>query len=126
VRTGLRLHSFDTNVAESAHAQSQQDGVNLSLLAAIQTAFKIETHFLETEMAICSSGIASTYGNNTTTGRAKNAAGCQKSEVQKKELALKKQLEGPLKLARELADYGVDDGVLEGFFVAATKKLKRG
>jgi hypothetical protein len=96
------------------------------LLAAIQIAFKIETRFLETEKAICSSGIASTYGNNMTTGRAKNAAGRQKAEVQKKELALKKQLEGPLHIARELAEYGVDDSVLEGFFAAATQKLRRG
>ena len=55
-----RGHGFIN--AESAHAQSQREGVNLSLISADSLQF-------ETVRAMQFSGIPIRYGNNSMTGR---------------------------------------------------------
>jgi hypothetical protein len=49
--------STNTNIAESAYAHSQQDGVHLSLISAIEKVRKLDQGFLETKSAVRIMGI---------------------------------------------------------------------
>ena len=62
--------SATTNIAESAHAQSQRDGTRLSLVAAIRKGMLLDSRFFESTKAQTWSGVAVKYGNNSMTGRA--------------------------------------------------------
>jgi len=63
--------SFTTNVAESAHAQSQRDGTKLTLVAAIQRAAKLDGRFFEARTAARNMGVSVRYGDHSVSGLAK-------------------------------------------------------
>ena len=63
--------SFTTNIAESAHAQSQRDGTKLTLVAAIQRAAQLDSRFFETRAATRNMGVPVRYGDRSVSGLAK-------------------------------------------------------
>jgi len=65
--------SFDTNIAESAHARTQRDGKHLTLVAAIQRASKLDSQFFETRTATRNMGVGVRYGNRSVGGLAKKS-----------------------------------------------------
>src|SRR5436309_2288719 len=65
--------SVDTNIAESAHAQSQRLGVKLTLVTAVQKGKEKDSRFFDLEQAIASHGISAKYGNMSLSGRTKQS-----------------------------------------------------
>src|SRR5438477_12541414 len=61
--------SVNTNIAESAHAQSQWDGVKLTLVTAVKKEQRLDSAFFGLQQAIVSKGISAMYGNMSMTGR---------------------------------------------------------
>jgi hypothetical protein len=60
--------SFTTNIAESAHAQSQREGKHLTLLTALKKSIVFDRRFFHAQAAT-RVGISARYGNNSITGR---------------------------------------------------------
>jgi hypothetical protein len=81
--------SFTTNIAGSAHAHSQRDGIRLSLLAAIQRGRKFDLQFLRLEHAAFKFGVNPRYGNISFAGRKKKAVVRQKAKSARKALKAK-------------------------------------
>lgn len=81
--------SFTTNIAESAHANSQRDGIRLSLLAAVQRGRKLDLQFLQLEHAAFKFGVNPRYGNISFAGRKKKAIVRQKAKSARKALKAK-------------------------------------
>ena len=61
--------SSNTNIAESAHAMSQRDGIKLSLVTAIQKGKELDSRFLRVESGAQLMGIQHGYGNISASGR---------------------------------------------------------
>jgi hypothetical protein len=107
----------NTNIAESAHAQSQREGKNLTLVSAIQTGQKLDLRQFELERAAHSFGIASKYGNNSMTGRAtKNSIRQAKRQVQMKEKDKNTdKWDWVLKKAEKMKKQGITQKVIDDF-----------
>jgi hypothetical protein len=112
--------SFTTNIAESAHAQSQRDGVRLSLVGAIQRGMAVDTRYFEAEAAMHSFGIGTRYGNTAMSGRMGQNLTRKKNKAKKN----KKDLidENTLAMAQELIKSGVSAEVVENFLNSKTNK----
>ncbi len=109
--------STNTNIAESAHAHSQREGVHLSLVSAIEKARNLDQGFLETENAVRTMGIQDKYGNNSASGKNQKNISRAKNAQRKKD-----NLNPELKLHDELMKWGqqmIDDG----FSVTLVEKL---
>jgi hypothetical protein len=63
--------SFTTNLAESAHAQSQRDGKQLTLVAAIQRAQHLDDRFFDSRNAVKMKGVSVRYGDSSISGLTK-------------------------------------------------------
>ena len=114
--------SFTTNIAESAHAQSQRDGIRLSLVGAIQRGMAIETRYFEAELAMHTFGVGTRYGNTAMTGRIDQNLTRRKSKAKQKkekEVAID---ENVLNIAQELVKSGVAIEVVENFLTMKTQK----
>ena len=59
--------STNTNIAESAHAQGQREGIKLTLVSAVRLGMKMDKRFFETKTAVQSVGVSVKYGNHSTT-----------------------------------------------------------
>jgi len=57
--------SVDTNIAESVHAQSQRDGVKLTLVTAVKKGERVDLLMFSLEQAAISDGISTKYGNRS-------------------------------------------------------------
>ena len=101
--------SFNTNIAESAHAYSHRDGVRLTLVSAVQRGKLLDERFLVGEHAAKRGGIISKYGNHSITGR--TASNLKRT----KKAATKKSKNDPVVQRREavfgMAQNLVDEGV---------------
>jgi len=60
--------SFTTNIAESAHAQSQREGKHLTLLSALKKSIVFDQRSFHAQAAT-RVGISVRYSNNSITGR---------------------------------------------------------
>jgi hypothetical protein len=109
--------STNTNIAESAHAHSQRDGVHLSLVSAIERARKLDERFLETESAVRTMGIQDKYGNNSASGKNQKNISRAQNVKQKKD-----NLNPELKLRDELMKRS-QKMVNDGFSVQLVEKL---
>jgi hypothetical protein len=109
--------SFDTNIAESAHAHSQRDGTRLTLVSAVQRGKLLDERFLEGEHAAKTGGIISKYGNQGITGRtAKNLKRTKKAAIKKSNRdPVVQQQEMILERAQSLIHDGVSLDVVELF-----------
>ena len=65
--------SVDTNIAESVHAQSQRDGVKLTLVTAIKKGERLDSLMFSLEQAVMSGGISAKYGNRLMSGQARQS-----------------------------------------------------
>ena len=63
--------SFNTNIAESAHAQSQRDSKHLTLVGAIQKREELDARFFETRNARRLMGVQIRYRDNSIRGKVK-------------------------------------------------------
>jgi hypothetical protein len=63
--------NFDTNIAESAHAQAQRDGKHLTLVGAIEKGEEIDARFFGARNARRLMGVQVRYGDNSIGGNAK-------------------------------------------------------
>jgi hypothetical protein len=63
--------SFNTNIAESAHAQAQRDGKHLTLVGAIEKGEEIDARFFGARNARRLMGVQVRYGDNSVGGNAK-------------------------------------------------------
>ena len=63
--------NFDTNIAESAHAQAQRDGKHLTLVGAIEKGEEIDARFFGARSARRLMGVQVRYGDNSIGGNAK-------------------------------------------------------
>src|SRR5438552_290242 len=105
--------SVDTNIAESAHAQSQRDGVKLTLVTAVKKGQRLDSAFFGLQQA---SGICAKYGNMSMTGRARQNLICTQSRRKKKQGKEKVDSESAVEMLRatnELAQRGVGIDTLE-------------
>jgi hypothetical protein len=73
----------NTNHAESAHAQSQREGIKLSLLSAVEKGMRLDNRQFEAAQAAQSSGISVRYGNNSMSGRVMKKVARKKAVVRK-------------------------------------------
>jgi uncharacterized protein (DUF4415 family) len=114
--------SFNTNIAESAHALSQKYGKQLTLMGAIQAGQKLDSQYFELEKNVQISGVTVRYGNNSATGRARKNLNRKiaRSEATKK---TKKQemTEKTLMEAKNLVDAGISADVVEQFLSSKSK-----
>ena len=112
--------SVDTNIAESAHAQSQRDGVKLTLVTAVKKGERLDSLMFSLEQAAMSGGISAKYGNRSMSGRARqNLTRTQARQRKKQEKD--KEYSGPteaLRLATELVQRGVAPSAVEGFLLS--------
>lgn len=80
--------SFNTNIAESAHAQAQRDGKDLTLVGAIEKGEEIDARFFGARNARRLMGVQIRYGDNSIGGNAKKninrARAAEKSKQQRK------------------------------------------
>ena len=53
--------SVDTNIAESVHAQSQRDGVKLTLVIAVKKSERLDSLMFSLEQAAMSGGISAIW-----------------------------------------------------------------
>jgi hypothetical protein len=81
--------SFTTNIAESAQAPSERDGIRLSLLAAVQRGRKLDLQFRQLKHAAFKFGVNPRYGNISFAGRKKRAIVRQKAKSARKALKAK-------------------------------------
>jgi hypothetical protein len=79
--------SVNTNISESAHANSQRDGTHLSLVAGIQRGERFDMRFVVAEQASRSVGVSTKYGNNEMSGRANKNTNRAKAAAKRKEKA---------------------------------------
>jgi hypothetical protein len=116
--------SRDTNIAESAHAHSHRDGINLTLVAAVETGKKLDERSLHNERAAQTMGIISKYGNQSVTGRtAKSIKRAKKSASKKaKNDPAAQQQENILGFANNLVYEGVPPNVVGQFLTTETQK----
>jgi len=108
--------SKNTNHAESAHAQSQREGVKLSLLSAVEKGMRLDSRQFEAAQATQSSGVTVRYGNNSMTGRvmkkvARNKAAAIKAKAKEKSIATP----NTLLIAQELLRKGISKEVVEAY-----------
>ena len=64
-----RSTSFNINNTESAHAQSPQEGVKLTLLSVVNKDMRLDFRQFEAARAMQTVGVSIRYGNNSMTGR---------------------------------------------------------
>jgi hypothetical protein len=116
--------SRDTNIAESAHAHSHRDGINLTLVAAVETGKKLDERSLHNERAAQTMGIISKYGNQSVTVRtAKSIKRAKKSALKKaKNNPAARQQEDILERAQELVHDGVSVDAVELFLKTEKQK----
>jgi hypothetical protein len=116
--------SMSTNIAESAHALSQRDGIHLSLVAAIQAGKKIDDRFLEVKAAAVNTGIMSRSGNQSGAGRAeRNLKRSQKAAEKRKGKSTVKEVNKEdesdamktLRMAQDLIKEGVPAATIDAF-----------
>ena len=104
--------SVDTNIAESAHAQSQRLGVKLTLATAVQKGKEKDSRFFDLEQAFASHGISAKYGNMSLSGRAKQSATRNQARQRKKQATKPKEgtevATAVLSTANELIQRGVN------------------
>ena len=117
--------SHDTNIAESAHAQSQLDGVKMTLVSAIQKGMRFDSRFLEAATAMSNKGISVKYGNNSLTGRAKKNIVRKQKSIKKKEKANDIHSEsGELVILQDMIRSGVSPDVIEKYLTFKTSGSK--
>jgi len=75
--------SNNTNVAESAHALAQRDGIHLSLVGAVQKGQRIDERFFQLELGTMLYGIQPRYGNTSVSGRKKMSISRKKVQAKK-------------------------------------------
>ena len=119
-RTDWFTTSHNTNIAESAHAISQREGKNLSLVAAIEKAQQLDKRVLDTAIAVQEMGIQHKYGNNSTSGRIfknlNHSTNVRKQkEAQKPEVLMLKEV---IDQAQEMIRDGIDKSVIENLLKA--------
>jgi hypothetical protein len=109
--------SFDTNIAESAHAYSHRDGVRLTLVSAVQRGKLLDERFLVGKHAAKRGGIISKYSNHSITGRtASNLKRTKKAAIKKsKKDPVLQQQESILERAQSLVHDGVSIDVVDLF-----------
>ena len=76
--------SFSSNLAESAHAQSQRDGKQLTLVAAIQKAQHLDNRFFISREAVRTKGVSVRYGDNSMSGLVKKNMNRSKKTADKR------------------------------------------
>lgn len=96
--------SFTTNIAESAHANSQREGVRLTIVSAITEGERLDSRFFQAELAMGTMGVGLRYGNTSMTGRTTQNVGRRKSKAQQKKDREEGKIDQDLlTVARELA-----------------------
>jgi hypothetical protein len=115
--------SANTNIAESAHAQSQREGIRLSLVAAIQKGMRLDARYFESELAQISSGISVKYGNTSMTGRAKQNITRKKKKAKQKGKEKETRVdESVLALAQDLIQSGVSATIVDAYLTSKINK----
>jgi len=94
--------SFNTNNAESAHAQSQREGVKLTLMSAVNKGMRLDSRQFEAAQAMQTVGVPVRYGNNSMTGR-KQKSICRRKNAKAKEKTTYDSIDGQeLAIAQDL------------------------
>jgi hypothetical protein len=112
--------SSSTNIAESAHAHSQRDGIKLTLISAVNKGKRLDSHFFALEKAAVSFGISAKYGNQSMTGRAKQNLVRNNVRKQKQKQKEKTQMETEetMRMASEMTMAGISHKVIEQFLAS--------
>jgi hypothetical protein len=114
--------SFNTNIAESAHAVSQKYGKQMTLMGAIQAGQKLDSQYFELERNVQMSGVAVGYGNNSATGRARKNLNRRMARAEATKKSKKQEMtEKTLIDAKNLIDAGISTDVVEQFLSSKSK-----
>ena len=115
-REDWRSTSSNTNHAESAHAQSQREGIKLTLLTAVNKGKRLDSRHFEAAYAMQSFGVPVRYGNNSMTGRTKKGIVRQKSMKRTATKVSERQVDGnELAIAQDLLNTGVSKEIVEEY-----------
>ena len=113
--------SRNTNNSESSHASGQREGVNLSLVSAIQKGQKFDGRKLQGRQYVNFSGVAHRYGNNSMSGRTKKkVTRDQATKTRTKAKGKEKEtlIEGnELQIAQDLIQNGIAPEIVERYLV---------
>jgi len=112
-REDWRSTSSTTNNAESAHAQSQREGIKLTLLTAVNKGKRLDSRHFEAAHAMQGFGVPVRYGNNSMTGRTKKTVVRQKSGRRKALASAREVGAKELEIAGDLIQAGVSKEVVE-------------
>jgi hypothetical protein len=115
--------SVDTNIAESAHAQSQRDGVKLTLVTAVKKGERKDSLIFGLEEAALSGGIAAKYGNRSISGRTRQNLTRAQARQRKRQEKGKDQSESTetMRFATEMVQRGIAPSAVEGFLLSQRK-----
>jgi len=117
-----RSTSFNTNNAESAHAQSQREGVKLTLISAVNKGMRLDSRHFEAARAMETVGIPVRYGNNSMTGRKQKSISRHKT-TKRKEKANEDPIDGQeLAIAQDLLRNGMSSELVEQYL---TRKMAK-
>ena len=115
-REDWRSTSSNTNNAESAHAQSQREGIKLTLLSAVIKGKRLDSRHFEAAHAMQSFGVPVRYGNNSMTGRKMKGIVRQKNIKKREAKGNEGQIDGnELVIAYDLLKAGVSKEVIEEY-----------